>query len=54
VQSLARSGFVHVGRRVFGSLVSEYTGERPSADGASADRHLVGSDAAEPVAAQDG
>lgn len=52
LESLARSGFVSVSRQVYGGLASEYTGTRPSAAGASADRHLLGRDAAKPVATQ--
>jgi demethylmenaquinone methyltransferase/2-methoxy-6-polyprenyl-1,4-benzoquinol methylase len=50
--SLAANGFVDVRRKVFGGLLSEYTGVRPIADGGSADRHLLGRDAAKPIAAQ--
>jgi demethylmenaquinone methyltransferase / 2-methoxy-6-polyprenyl-1,4-benzoquinol methylase len=50
MDSLWRSGFADVGRRVFGGFISEYTATRP-AD--SANGHIGRRDAAKPVAAED-
>ena len=52
MQSLARSGFVDVRRRVFAGMMSEYTATRPPAGAGSADRHLGGGDTAKPIAAE--
>ena len=52
MDSLVRSGFVEVRRRVFGGLLSEYTAVRPAGDDDSADGHLRGRNPTKAVAAE--
>jgi demethylmenaquinone methyltransferase/2-methoxy-6-polyprenyl-1,4-benzoquinol methylase len=53
IDSLRRSGFTRVNRRVFGGVFSEYAAFAPVAESDSLNRHVGGLDAAKPVACEE-